>query len=298
MRLITNMERKISLVLKAASVVAVTVPGAIASDVVGNTNIIRPAAAAAPAGTIHRKRSLSQSLLGSFFAMPMPMPKFDRCWAGMETYYDDGEQRRRPAIDCEFVVPHGYNSTADIRLGSCRYLDESTCQEKVSVGDDDDDACAGPFVVSGRIRTTAYPDMHPHLGEKAEFNHTYCARADVYEDTDGSGKTQTSFAHVEKEIVITFTGGKNNADGYYSVGMEKDDDPYSENNNGGAARTAMMGLLIGILIVIPVVALFSIKKWRRGGGTKIHESSIAEGQVVVNPTNEVKDGSDVEIEIV
>lgn len=293
------MERKLSLVLKAAFVVVVTVTGAIASDVVGNTNIIRPAAtaAAAPTGAIHRKRSLSQSLLGSFFAMPRP--KFDRCWAGMETYDDDGEQRRRPAIGCEFVVPHGYNSTADIRLGSCRYLDESTCQEKVSVGDDDEDACAGPFVVSGRIRTTAYPDMHPHLSENTEFNHTYCARADVYEDTDGSGRTQTSFAHVEKEIVITFTGGKNYANGYYLVAMEKDDDdPSSGNNNGGAARSAMMGLLIGILIVIPVVAFFSIKKWRRGGGTKIHESSIAEGEVAGDTTNELKDGDDVEIEIV
>jgi hypothetical protein len=209
-------------------------------------------------GLAHQQhqRSLSLSLLDSFL---MTTPKIDRCWYEMEK---TEAGNRIPAILCDFNVPKHYNSTAEIRFGSCRDDVEPVCDEKAADG-----SCIGPFITSGKIRTKIYPDFRREEVTADEFNHTYCARADVYQDIDGSGK-QTHIADAKRALLITFTSGKKSADGnenQYSVEMEED------NSQSNSSKATLIGTLIGLALVIPFVAFFLMK--RRNGGTKIHDSA-------------------------
>ena len=142
----------------------------------------------------------------------------------------------------------------------------------------------GSFILSGKIRTVAYPDIHPEEFNSDGFNHTYCARADVYQDIDNSGK-QTPIAHVSREYVVTFTTGNNYE---YLVDMEADPSS-SESNYSKAAIINNIGSVIGILIVIPIIAFFLMKKHK--GVMKIHDSTNTD-----NDADDaiVKDG-DIEI---
>ncbi|KAL9186183.1 hypothetical protein ACHAXT_005421 [Thalassiosira profunda] len=215
-------------------------------------------------------RRLTQSLLEYFFTMSQP--RVDRCWA--VTAVDDATGEERPAINCDFTVPKKFNSTAGIRMGPCADLDEPICTEKVS------GECTSLMVVaSGRVRTTAFLKLPPRE-VASETNHTYCARADVYQDLDGSGE-QISVEHAEREIIVAFTGG--DTDNY--VGMEEMD------KKSGGAIAAIAGSVVGILILVPVVAFFSTKG--RRGGTKIHDTT--EGKPDDETAEEVDDDT---IEIV
>lgn len=214
------------------------------------------------------RRSLTQSILHSLFRA---RPKVNRCWGEMET--DDVTGERRPTITCEFFAPKDYNSTSDIKLGTCREIDEPSCTEKVN------DDCIGPFITSGKMRTVAYPVIHPDELYEEEFNHTYCARVDVYQVDDTSGE-QTSIAHATRELVITFTGDADN-------NLVEELEPELSTVNPTAVA---IGSMVGILIVIPIVAFFLMK--RKRGGVKIHESTNTEGGA---NDERVKDERDIEI---
>mmetsp|Transcript_10775 Transcript_10775/g.23873 ORF Transcript_10775/g.23873 Transcript_10775/m.23873 type:complete len:257 (+) Transcript_10775:105-875(+) len=244
----------IAIILYAATIIT----GATSNDVLGTNIRLRSSVG---------QRSLSQSLLHSW----KPKPEVDRCWGEIETDEETGE--KRPAIKCEFIVTKHYNSTSYIKLGTCQEFNEPACEEKV------DGACVGPFALSGKIRTTIYPEIHPDMYSAAETNHTYCARADVYQDIDSSGR-QSSIAHVAQNLIITFTGSGNDEE--YLVNMEETDT--SEKGNPTAA---IIVSLIGILIVIPIAALFCMK--RHKGGMKIHED-------LSNTEGDADDAKDVDIE--
>ena len=173
---------------------------------------------------------------------------------------------------------YSYYSTSEIKRGTCQEFTQPACDEKV------EDECFGSFVESGRIRTISYPlnDVNPWNDES---NHTYCARADLYQVVDSSGR-QLSIAHASKELSISFTGLGNDEE--YLVDMESVDSP----ENSSIPIGAVIGCLVGgILLVIPLVAFFIAKKRHQEGGTQIHEGSTA----TADDTEVIDDG---EIELV
>ena len=177
-----------------------------------------------------------------------------------------------------------FNSTAIIQRESCDDLNEPVCEEK-----DGDEYCEGPFILSGKIRSTMYPEIRPVELASVEFNHTYCARADVYHDIDGSGK-QSHIAFVKRVVVVTYKGRGADVNDYL-VDLEED----TSEEGSGSSKAALIGLLIGIVLVVPVIAFFLLKK--RNGGTKIHDSTnIEDGTIdIADDSVKSKDLNDFEI---
>lgn len=128
----------------------------------------------------------------------------------------------------------------------------------------------------------SYPlnDINPWNDES---NHTYCARADLYQVVDSTGR-QLSIAHASKELSISFTGLGNDEE--YLVDTETVD----SSENSSLPIGAVIGCLIGILFVISIVAFFITKK-RHQGGTQIHEDS----QTTIDDDTEVVDDGEIEL---
>ena len=118
------------------------------------------------------------------------------------------------------------------------------------------------------MRTTAYPDIHPDELEEEEFEHTYCARADVYHYDEKTGH-QVSYDYAVRELTITFKNGSDKSDESYLVEIE----PVPETL--GNAMVVVIGTVAGALVVFSIMAYSLVK--RKRGGIKIHEVSDAEG---------------------
>ena len=135
----------------------------------------------------------------------------------------------------------------------------------------------------GKIRTVA----HPTLDELELDNHTYCARADVYQVVDSTGR-QLSIAHASKELHIKFTGivGRDEEEEYFvdieSETFTKDDDL--------PMTVIVVASLAGALVVLSIVVIGVVKR-RRNGGLQIHDSTIKDAK----DTKEAVEDGEIEL---
>mmetsp|Transcript_20078 Transcript_20078/g.36080 ORF Transcript_20078/g.36080 Transcript_20078/m.36080 type:complete len:122 (+) Transcript_20078:200-565(+) len=118
-----------------------------------------------------------------------------------------------------------------------------------------------------------YPDLKEdvlYYSSEHKFNHTYCARADVYHDIDNTGK-QTNIAHVSRELVINFSNHHrvnnnyhvDNSDDEYLVDVMEANEPVMRSTNSKAVAVIIEGSLILITISAIVVALFFLVRRSR-----------------------------------
>ena len=179
---------------------------------------------------------------------------------------------------------NSYNSASEIRRGTCLEFVEPACDPNIH--EECDDRSSFTLSSSGKIRTVAYPTLDELELETPEVNHTYCARADVYQVVDSTGR-QLSIAHASKELHIQFTGivGSNKEEESLVVESEastKDDDL--------PMAVILVGSLVGPLVVLSIVVIGAVKRYN--GGLQIHDSTIKEAK----DTKE-KDVEDGEIEL-
>ena len=139
----------------------------------------------------------------------------------------------------------------------------------------------------GKIRTVAHPTLDELELDTSEINHTYCARADVYQVVDSTGR-QLSIAHASKELHIKFTGivGRDEEEEYFvdieSETFTKDDDL--------PMTVIVVASLAGALVVLSIVVIGVVKR-RRNGGLQIHDSTIKDAK----DTKEAVEDGEIEL---
>jgi len=137
----------------------------------------------------------------------------------------------------------------------------------------------------GKIRTVAYPTLDELELDTPEVNHTYCARADIYQVVDSTGR-QLSIAHATKELHIRFTGivGRDEEE---SLVVESE---ASTKDNDLPMAVILVVSLVGVLVVLSIVVIGVVKRYN--GGLQIHDSTVKDAE----DTKE-KDVEDGEIEL-
>ena len=139
----------------------------------------------------------------------------------------------------------------------------------------------------GKIRTVAYPTLDELELDTPEVNHTYCARADVYQVVDSTGR-QLSIAHATKELSIKFTGivGRDDEEeDEFLVDVESDASTTKDDDLPMAV--IVVASLVGVLVVLSIVVIGVLKRYN--GGLQIHDSTIKDAKE--------KDVEDGEIEL-
>lgn len=123
----------------------------------------------------------------------------------------------------------------------------------------------------GKIRTVAYPTLDELELDTPEVNHTYCARADVYQVVDSTGR-QLSIAHASKELHIKFSGivGRDDEEEEYFVNYVEEED--STKDDDLPMALILVGSLAGALVVLSIVVIGVVKRYK--GGLQIHDSTI------------------------
>ena len=125
--------------------------------------------------------------------------------------------------------------------------------------------------------------------DTSEINHTYCARADVYQVVDSTGR-QLSIAHASKELHIKFTGivGRDEEENEYLSDVEsetftKDDDL--------PMTVIVVASLAGALVVLSIVVIGVVKRYN--GGLQIHDSTIKDAEDTME--KDVEDDGEIEL---
>ena len=165
-------------------------------------------------------------------------------------------------------IQYSYNSASEIRRGTCLEFVEPACDPNIH--EECDDRSSFTLSSEGKIRTVAYPTLDELELDTPEVNHTYCARADVYQVVDSTGR-QLSIAHATKELSIKFTGivgGDEEEDYFVDVKSEKDDDL--------PMAVIIVGSLVGTLVVLSIVIIGVVKRYN--GGLQIHDSTIKDAE--------------------
>ena len=179
---------------------------------------------------------------------------------------------------------NSYNSASEIRRGTCLEFVEPACDPNIH--EECDDRSSFTLSSEGKIRTIAYPTLDELELDTPEVNHTYCARADVYQVVDSTGR-QLSIAHATRELSIKFTGivGRDEEEvlDVESESSTKDDDL--------PMAVIFVSSLVGFLVVLSIVVIGVVKRYN--GGLQIHDSTIKDA----NDTKE-KDVEDGEIELI
>jgi len=189
-----------------------------------------------------------------------------------------------PSFSISFAFTYSYNSASEIRRGTCQEFVEPACDPNIH--EDCDDRSSFNLSSEGKIRTVAYPTLDELELDTPEVNHTYCARADVYQVVDSTGR-QLSIAHASKELHIKFTG---------IVGGDEEEEEYlveseaSTKDNDLPMAVILVASLVGALVVLSIVVIGVLKRYN--GGLQIHDSTIKDAE----DTKE-KDVEDGEIEL-
>ena len=166
-------------------------------------------------------------------------------------------------------IQYSYNSASEIRRGTCLEFVEPACDPNIH--EECDDRSSFTLSSEGKIRTVAYPTLDELELDTPEVNHTYCARADVYQIVDSTGR-QLSIAHASKELHIKFSGIVGSQEEVLDVESEES----STKDDDLPMAVILVASLVGALVVLSIVVIGVVKRYN--GGLQIHDSTIKDAE--------------------
>ena len=188
-----------------------------------------------------------------------------QCHVAITTDLSDNYEKH-PVVFCNFNVPIGLYTTAEIQPVPCEEFTVTSKGEVYSLG------------VASAIYIPEVTDIEQRIDV---YNNLYCARIDVYYGDE-------SIYNKKFPVVVTYRNYE--VDGKYGVvatlDTDEDDGSYAPTMDGTSMGLGIMvGLILGSLTCMAVLAMLNKKKEKREGGRGGSGGAVTEIESLTTTTN-------------